>query len=179
MALPLAVAYFSAAAAGRIWPAAIVAVGLHMFAVGFRAVEEDERLVTVIGSGTIEDLVLVASVLLLGETLRTRRAWMGEVEERLRRTEADREREAGRRVEQERLRIAHELHDVLAHTVALIGVQAGVAAEALDESPAEARAALRTIREQSREALSELKACGCRKLSFACTGAHSGGRSAP
>jgi signal transduction histidine kinase len=158
VALPLAVAYFSAAVAGRIWPAAIVAVGLHMFAVGFRAVEEDERLVTVIGSGTIEDLVLVAAVLLLGEALRTRRAWMAEVEERLRRTDIEREREAARRVEQERLRIAHELHDVLAHTVALIGVQAGVAAEALDESPAEAQTALRRIREQSREALTELKA---------------------
>ena len=111
-----------------------------------------------IGSGTIQELVLVAAILLLAETLRTRRAWMGEVEQRLGRSAAEREREAERGVERERLRIAHELHDVLAHTVALIGVQAGVASEALEDSPAEARAALRTIREKTREALTELKA---------------------
>ena len=158
IALPLAAAFFTAAAAGYLWPAAIVALGLHMFAVGFRALEEGESLVSVIGSGTIEDLVLVAAVLLLAETLRTRRAWMAEVQERLRRTEAEREREAERRVEQERLRIAHELHDVLAHTIAVIGVQAGVASEALTDSPEDAGAALGTIREKSREALAELKA---------------------
>jgi signal transduction histidine kinase len=129
-----------------------------MFGVGFRALEEDEPLVSVIGSGTIEDLVLVAAILLLAESLRTRRAWLAEVQERLRRTEAEREREAERRVEQERLRIAHELHDVLAHTIAVIGIQAGVAAEALADSREDARAALGTIRAKSREALTELKA---------------------
>ena len=158
VALPLAAAYFTAAAAGYLWQAAIVALGLHLFGVGFRALEEDEPLVSVIGSGTIEDLVLVAAILLLAESLRTRRAWMAEVQERLRLTEAEREREAERRVEQERLRIAHELHDVLAHTIAVIGIQAGVAAEALADSREDTRAALGTIRAKSREALAELKA---------------------
>jgi signal transduction histidine kinase len=83
---------------------------------------------------------------------------MAEVAERLRRAEAEREREAERRLERERLRIARELHDVLAHTVAVIGVQAGVAAEALADAPGEARAALRTIREKSREATAEVRA---------------------
>jgi signal transduction histidine kinase len=101
---------------------------------------------------------LVAAVLLLAEALRTRRAWMAEVQGRLRRTEAEREREAERRVEQERLRIARDLHDVLAHTIAVIGVQADVAGEALTDSPEEARVALRTIREKSREAMAEIRA---------------------
>jgi len=158
LAVPLAVAFYTAAAAGHLWAAAIVALGLELFAIGFRALEEGESLVSVIGSGTVGDVALVAAVLLLAETLRTRRAWLAEVQERLRRTEADREREAERRVEQERLRIAHELHDVLAHTIGVIGIQAGVAAEALADSREEARAPLRAIREKSREALAELRA---------------------
>jgi signal transduction histidine kinase len=157
LALPLAVALFTAAAAGHLLPAAIVMLALHLGAAWYRAAEEDEPLVQVIGGGTIEDLTLVAAILLLAEMLRTRRAWMTEVEERLRRTAAEREREAERSVERERLRIAHELHDVLAHTIALIGVQAGVAAEALTDSPAETRTALGTIRAKTREALTELR----------------------
>ena len=158
LALPLAVALFTAASAGYLVPAAILMLALHLGAAWYRALEEKEPLVQVIGSGTIEDLVLVAAVVLLAETLRTRRAWMAEVEERLRRTAAERERETERRVERERLRIAHELHDVLAHTIAVIGVQAGVASEALADSPPEARTALGTIRAKTREALTELKA---------------------
>src|SRR5262249_48764909 len=59
---------------------------------------------------------------------------------------------------QERLRIAREMHDVLAHTIAVIGVQAGVADEALADAPEEARAALHTIRAKSREAMAEILA---------------------
>ena len=158
LALPLAVALFTAASAGYLVPAAILMLALHLGAAWYRALEEKEPLVQVIGSGTIEDLVLVAAVLLLAEALRTRRAWMAEIAERLRRTAAERERETERRVERERLRIAHELHDVLAHTIAVIGVPAGVAFEALADSPDEARTALGTIRAKTREALTELKA---------------------
>jgi signal transduction histidine kinase len=158
LSVPLAVALFTAVAAGHLWAAAVVALGLELVGIGFRGIEEDESLVSVVGSGTLEDVALLAAVLLLAETLRTRRAWMAEVQERLRRTEAERERKAERRVEQERLRIAHELHDVLAHTIAVIGVQADVAAEALADSPSDAEASLRTIREKSREALAELRA---------------------
>jgi len=158
LSVPLAVALFTAVAAGHLRAAAIVALGLALIGIGFRALEEDESVVSVVGSGTLGDVALLAAVLLLAETLRTRRAWMAEVQERLHRTEAEREREAERRVEQERLRIAHELHDVLAHTIAVIGVQAGVADEALTDSPSDAKASLRTIREKSREALAELRA---------------------
>jgi signal transduction histidine kinase len=145
-------------AAGHVWEAAVVALGLVLLGIGFRALEEGESVVSVIGSGTVDDVALLAAVVLLAQMLRTRRAWLVEVGERLRRTELEREREAQRRVELERLRIAHELHDVLAHTIAVIGVHAGVAAEALTDSPSEAETSLRTIREKSREALAELRA---------------------
>jgi signal transduction histidine kinase len=158
LAVPLGVALFTAVAAGHLWKAAIASLGLVLLGIGFRALEEGESLVSVVGSGTVDDVALLVAVMALAEMVRTRRAWLAEVHERLRRTEADRERDAQRRVEQERLRIAHELHDVLAHTIAVIGVQAGVATEALTDSPADAQASLQAIRERTREALSELRA---------------------
>jgi signal transduction histidine kinase len=158
LAVPLAVALYTVAQAGRVWTAVALIAGLELFALVWRAVGEDESLVSAIGTQTLFEASLAAAVLLLAETLRSRRAWMAEVNERLRRAETDRERDAERRVEQERLRIAREMHDVLAHTIVVIGVQAGVAGEALVDAPEEARAALRTIREKSREAMAEIRA---------------------
>jgi signal transduction histidine kinase len=79
---------------------------------------------------------------------------------RQRRLAAERTRaeEARRRAGEERMRIARELHDVLAHNISLINVQAGVALHLLDEHPEQARPALTTIKEASRDALHELRA---------------------
>ena len=68
-----------------------------------------------------------------------------------------REEEARRRASEERLRIAQELHDVLAHNISLINVQAGVALHLMDEQPEQARTALTAIREASKDALGELR----------------------
>ena len=62
-----------------------------------------------------------------------------------------------RHASEERLRIARELHDVLAHNISLINVQAGVALHLIDERPEQARTALAAIKEASNEALSELR----------------------
>jgi len=64
--------------------------------------------------------------------------------------------EARRRASEERLVIARELHDVLAHNISLINVQSGVALHLLDERPEQARPALEAINEASEEALDEL-----------------------
>jgi signal transduction histidine kinase len=98
------------------------------------------------------------AVVLLGETLRSRRIRLAEAHERLVRVEAAQEREAAQRVAQERLRIAREVHDVLGHTIAAITVQSGLADDVFDERPAEARAAIRTIRGAARDAMRELRA---------------------
>jgi signal transduction histidine kinase len=95
--------------------------------------------------------VVFAAALLLGETVRSRRI-------RVALLAAERDRAARRRVVEERLRIARELHDVTAHTLAVVGVQAGVAAEVLEDDPAQARAALEAVRRASREAMVELRA---------------------
>ncbi len=68
-----------------------------------------------------------------------------------------REEEARRRASEERLRIARELHDVLAHSISLINVQAGVALHLMDERPEQARTALAAIKQASKEALGELR----------------------
>jgi signal transduction histidine kinase len=91
-----------------------------------------------------------------GEAIRNRRAYVAAVLERAERAEQTREQEAQRRVIEERLRIARELHDVLAHHIAVISVQAGVAAHSLERRPVQVRPALAQIRHSCDEVLAEL-----------------------
>jgi signal transduction histidine kinase len=100
---------------------------------------------------------LVASFV-LGEVSRGRRQYLEAVEQRVIDAERTREEEARRRAGEERLRIARELHDVLAHNISMINVQAGVAVHLLDKQPDQARTALVAISQASKEALRELRA---------------------
>jgi signal transduction histidine kinase len=92
----------------------------------------------------------VVAIVALAELARTRREqWVRE--------RAERAQAAKRRADQERLRIARELHDVLAHSISVINVQAGVGLALLDSDPEQARTALTTIKDQSKEALGEVR----------------------
>ncbi len=93
-----------------------------------------------------------------GDAMRSRRAFVDAIRERAERAERTREEEARRRVAEERLRIARDLHDVVAHHIALVNVQAGVAAHVMDKRPDQAKEALSHVREASRSALNELRA---------------------
>ncbi|MFJ5971801.1 sensor histidine kinase [Streptomyces sp. NPDC093060] len=93
-----------------------------------------------------------------GDAVRSRRAVVQAMRERAERAERTREEEARRRVAEERLRIARDLHDVVAHHIALVNVQAGVAAHVMDRRPDQAKEALAHVREASRSALGELRA---------------------
>ncbi|KUL37817.1 histidine kinase [Streptomyces sp. NRRL F-4489] len=93
-----------------------------------------------------------------GDAVRSRRAYVDAIRERAERAERTREEEARRRVAEERLRIARELHDVVAHHIALVNVQAGVASHVMDNRPDQAKQALAHVREASRSALEELRA---------------------
>jgi signal transduction histidine kinase len=73
------------------------------------------------------------------------------------RERAERAQAARRRADEERLRIARELHDVLAHSISVINVQAGVGLALLDNDPEQARTALTTIKAKSKEALGEVR----------------------
>ena len=92
-----------------------------------------------------------------GDSSRNRRAYLAEVERRAERSEMERELVARRRVEQERLRIARDLHDSVGHHLALISVQSDVAGRAVDGDAAAAREALLHVKSASRKALEELR----------------------
>jgi signal transduction histidine kinase len=94
----------------------------------------------------------------LGESVRTRRVLAAEAQERVERAERTKEEEARRRVDAERLRIAREVHDTVAHAIAVINVHAGVTAHVLDKRPEQARDTLVTIEQTSARALGELRA---------------------
>jgi signal transduction histidine kinase len=94
----------------------------------------------------------------LGESVRSRRVIAAEALERAERAERTREEEARSRVDAERLRIAREVHDTVAHAIAIINVQAGVTAYTLGKRPERAREALVTIEQTSAQALHEMRA---------------------
>ncbi|MCS0639043.1 sensor histidine kinase [Streptomyces sp. LP05-1] len=93
----------------------------------------------------------------LGDSIRTRRAYFAQLEERAHRLEAEREAQAKVAVAAERARIARELHDVVAHNVSVMVVQADGAAYVLDNSPDLAKQALETISTTGRQALAEMR----------------------
>jgi signal transduction histidine kinase len=105
-----------------------------------------------------KNLAFVAAPLLLGSAVRERRAAHDALVERAETAERTREEEALRRVGEERLRIARDVHDVVAHAMVAINVQAGVGAHLLDRDPEQARRTLQDIKKLSGEALDDLRA---------------------
>src|SRR3954469_463653 len=93
----------------------------------------------------------------LGESVRSRRVAAADAQERAELAERTREEEARARVDAERLRIAREVHDTVAHAIAIINVQSGVTAHVLDKRPERAREALVTIEQTSAQALHEMR----------------------
>ncbi|MGV9342796.1 sensor histidine kinase [Streptomyces sp. NPDC003688] len=104
----------------------------------------------------------------LGDSMRTRRAYFAQLEERAARLEKEREAQSKVAVAAERARIARELHDVVAHNVSVMVVQADGAAYVLDAAPDQAKKALETISSTGRQALAEMR----RLLGVLRTGEH-------
>ncbi|MEV7505683.1 sensor histidine kinase [Streptomyces sp. NPDC093018] len=104
----------------------------------------------------------------LGDSMRTRRAYFAQLEERAARLEKERAAQSKVAVAAERARIARELHDVVAHNVSVMVVQADGAAYVLDAAPDQARKALETISSTGRQALAEMR----RLLGVLRTGEH-------
>ncbi|MFC8620535.1 sensor histidine kinase [Micromonospora purpureochromogenes] len=99
-----------------------------------------------VARATLSVLAVVAAWT-VGDSIRTRR----------RHAEALRSHAAAEAVTAERLRIARELHDMVAHSIGVIAIQAGVGARVIDTQPAQARAALATIEATSRDTLAGLR----------------------
>ncbi|MBD0742108.1 sensor histidine kinase [Streptomyces sp. CBMA152] len=104
----------------------------------------------------------------LGDSMRTRRAYFAQLEERAARLEKEREAQAKVAVAAERARIARELHDVVAHNVSVMVVQADGAAYVMESAPDQAKIALETISMTGRQALAEMR----RLLGVLRTGEH-------
>jgi signal transduction histidine kinase len=150
--LPAMVALYTVATAGGRRRTVLVGVVAVVWSAGLAWATGDRS------SAPVTEMLWPVASLLLGEVVRGRRELSAEHAARETRAAADREAEATRRVEQERLRIAREVHDVVAHTMAAVNVQMGVAVAAFDRQPDTARAALQQARTSSRDALRELRA---------------------
>ena len=101
-------------------------------------------------------LVLLPTVA-VGIAIRTWRRRAGESAERLRRAQQEHEAETRHAVQEERARIASEMHDVVTHNVSVMVVQAGAARRVLDSSPGDAREALLAVEASGRTAMTELR----------------------
>jgi signal transduction histidine kinase len=102
-------------------------------------------------------MVPFALAWVLGDSVRTRRAYLAHLEERAARLEREREAQSKVAVAAERARIARELHDVVAHNVSVMVVQADGAAYVMDAAPEQAKSALETISGTGRQALAEMR----------------------
>jgi signal transduction histidine kinase len=134
----------------------VVAAGIAVLTVGW-LLTADLRPLNAAGwvFFRIGTLVMAAAV---GEVVRMARVLAAQAQERAERAEQTREQQARRRVDTERLRIAREVHDTVAHAIAVINVQAGVTAHLLDRRPEQVREALGVIEQTSARALGELRA---------------------
>ena len=151
----LLASYSLAAHAGR--RSAIAGIALLPAAIVLRELNNPENttrgdVVNAIGW----DLTLVAAWL-LGAWLRTRRQLVAELEQRAALSEQQREERAAAAVVAERARIGRELHDVVAHSMAVIVVQAEAAEELLRRDPDRAAAAIRAVQGTGRETLDEMR----------------------
>ena len=102
-------------------------------------------------------VVFLVAAWLLGDSIGSRRAYVREIEEKAKRLEREREVEAQRAVAEEQARIARELHDVVAHALSVIVVQAAAADDVFDVDPRRAREPIRAIELASRAALGDLR----------------------
>jgi len=102
------------------------------------------------------NLFLFGAAWWIGEVFRSRREREADLEERTRQLKIEQEENAKRAVLDERVRIARELHDVVAHHVSVMGIQAGAARKVLSKQPDKAKEALSEIETSSRQAINEL-----------------------
>ena len=108
-------------------------------------------------TGAVTNLAVFALAYASGRYVQVRRAYTEQLELRAADADERRRRDAERAVAEERLRIARELHDVVAHAMSVVAVQSGIAAHVIDQRPDEARSMLETINTTSREALDEMR----------------------
>ena len=130
-------------------------VGLVLLAVMVTGVVVDDEDLPAVA--VVANTVIFATAWTIGDSVRNRSAYLAEVEARAERAEREQELAAQQAVQEERVRIARELHDVVAHSVSVMVVQAGAGRRVLDRNPEQAAEALGVIESTGRNALDELR----------------------
>jgi signal transduction histidine kinase len=152
----LSVPLYDAAVAGFLVGAIVIPtffMTIGLFVVGFTT----HQGIAALAQSFLPGIVVLFLAVALGEVVRSRRALSAETAERLRVAHEEREAEAARLVAEERLRIARDLHDTVAHSMATITVQAGSALHVLGPGDEKLRGALVAIRQTSKNALREMR----------------------
>jgi signal transduction histidine kinase len=157
-AWPATAAFAAVVLAGRLRAAVIVAACVLLYGFQWDFFVDLEHgpnwALTHVGG----EALWIAAVLAAAHAYRSTRRWRAEVAARLVQDEHERELEARRRRAEERVGIARDLHDVVSHTLAVVGVHLNVAIDAFDSDPAEAKGALRLAQDVRGRAMTDLKA---------------------
>jgi DNA-binding NarL/FixJ family response regulator/signal transduction histidine kinase len=162
---PATVAYFTVAGSDRRWAGPGWAAGIGVFELFFAFAWETSVDAGEMDHGVADplpvtlglDVLWLAVVVAAGAAYLNQRRWRAQVADNLARLEHEQELQARRRTAEERLQIARELHDVVAHTLTVVGVQLRVAVDALDDAPDEARDALRKAQRVRAKAVADLR----------------------
>jgi signal transduction histidine kinase len=155
-AWPATAAFAALALAGRLRAAVVVGSLALGYGLVWESFVEERSSDWVLGHLGGEALWL-AAVLAATVAYRNTRRWQEEVAARLRQSLHEQELEALRRRAEERVGIARDLHDVVSHTLAVVGVHLNVALDSFDDEPEEARGALRLAQDVRGRAMTDLK----------------------
>ena len=154
---PLAPALFNAALLGQWQAATWTSAGLIVGSSIWRLLIEREGDLLITISDVVTEVVTATAVILAGAMIRNHRLLRAEMRAREEAVAAERDAEARTRVTEERLRIARDVHDIVAHSLAGIGVQAHLAEELIGADSIEAKRAIRSIIATTGDAMTQLR----------------------
>src|SRR5690554_6131076 len=157
VAIPILAALFSAAEAGLMAWATGAALLVFLVSLYFRIRDGGEAIGFLLGYESVSNVALFATAIALGDGVRARRIRAAQQIEIGRLTESQLAREAKLQLQSERERISRELHDTVGHTMSVISLQAGVAAEAVGRDDGAVGEALDRIRNASSQTLGDLR----------------------
>ncbi|WP_460532546.1 sensor histidine kinase [Flindersiella endophytica] len=154
--LPLATALYVTMVAGYTRLTVVVIVCFFTLSLVVDKFVFHEPTLAILADAAKDDSLFVV-VVLLGKTVLNRRDRLRDAQDRLARLESGQEHDIARRVTEERLRIARDMHDVVAHAISAIAVQAALADDTLKAGHlVQARMAVRSVRAAARKALAEV-----------------------
>ncbi|MPZ54488.1 MAG: hypothetical protein GEU79_17460 [Acidimicrobiia bacterium] len=154
---PLSAALFNVALFGRWRSAVVFAGGFVVSSSAWRLIFEPEGNTAAVVSDILTDISLATAVILAGALITNQRQLRAEIRARSVAVAAEKEAEARSRMSEQRVHLAREVHDVVAHALAGIGVQAHLAEEIVDTDRDEARKSIRAIIDTTNDAIGQLR----------------------